>query len=84
MFSRLPCCGDIAIPLEQATIHDGPLQMHTMTFDSWYSSSLYDQLDDPGIFDCFFNLPDVVNPPIVLDYTTLAREQLRDHELLQC
>jgi hypothetical protein len=35
------------------------IQMYPMTFDFWYSSSMFNHLDDFEIFDCFVSLPDL-------------------------
>ncbi len=60
------------------------IQQYPMTFDAWYYLSMFDQLHDINIFNCFLNLPEADEAiPIALDYTTLAQEQLQDQYLLQ-
>ena len=84
MFSCLPCRTDLSQPQEEEKTELKELKLHPMTFDSWYSSTMYDHLDNPEVMECFLNLPDNGNDqPIALDYGHLAQDQLLDPNLLR-
>ena len=87
MFSRLPRRDDI--PQEKESSSSGSefefeLELRHLTLDCWHSSSMFDHLDDPDVFECFLNLPDTGDDiPLALDYLRLSQDQLLDPHLLR-